>query len=96
MRGGGRLDGKAFFERFESIPEPFAPAQPYRGDFPDPSVIRVGNRFFAHATNTHGLTLPTLVSTNLRRWWARPASAGNPTGDGMIRTPRHAQQSNLT
>lgn len=66
--------------------EPFTPAQPYRGDFPDPSVIRIGSRFIAHATNTHGLTLPTLISTDLRVWWARPATAANPTGDGLLRT----------
>lgn len=66
--------------------EPFTPAESYRGDFPDPSVIRVGNRFIAHATNTHGLTLPTLISKDLRVWFARPATPGNPTGDGLLRT----------
>ena len=66
--------------------QPFAPAKPYHGDFPDPSVIRVGDRYIAHATNTHGVTLPTLISANLKTWFARPATRNNPTGDGLLRT----------
>ncbi len=66
--------------------EPLTPGAPYRSDFPDPSVLRVGFRYFAHATNTHGVTLPTLISTDLRTWRARPAEPGNPLGDGLLRT----------
>jgi beta-xylosidase len=52
----------------------FTPAQPYRGDFPDPTVWRVGGRFYAAATTVSALNLPVLTSTDLRTWTTRPAN----------------------
>jgi beta-xylosidase len=49
--------------------------QPYRGTFADPDIVRHRGRWFAYATNTASLNLPTLVSRDLRTW--TPAS-----GDG--------------
>jgi len=40
----------------------------YRGDFPDPSILRVGSHWLAYGTTTAGLNLPVLVSTDLRHW----------------------------
>lgn len=40
----------------------------YRGYFADPDILRHGGRWYAYATNTARLRLPTLVSRDLRTW----------------------------
>lgn len=40
----------------------------YRGYFADPDILRHGGRWYAYATNTSRLRLPTLVSRDLRTW----------------------------
>ncbi|MDN5746888.1 MAG: hypothetical protein L0H31_17500, partial [Nocardioidaceae bacterium] len=40
----------------------------YRGYFADPDIVKAGNQWFAYATNTSHLRLPTLVSRDLRTW----------------------------
>ncbi len=54
--------------------DPFRAGQPYRGDFPDPTVWRVGNRFYAASTTVAALSLPVTTSTDLRTWTAAPSS----------------------
>jgi beta-xylosidase len=54
--------------------DPFRAGQPYRGDFPDPTVWRVGDRFFAASTTVAALSLPVTTSRDLRTWTAAPAS----------------------
>lgn len=49
----------------------FEPNKPYTQNFPDPSVLRVGNEFYAYATGTGGAYLPVTRSTDLRTWIAR-------------------------
>lgn len=44
----------------------------WRGDFPDPHVIRVGSLYYAYSTPTAGRYLPLLTSTDLVRWRAHP------------------------
>ncbi|NHA00235.1 family 43 glycosylhydrolase [Nocardioides sp. W3-2-3] len=44
------------------------PGTAYRGYFADPDILRYGDRWFAYATNTSHLRLPTLVSRDLRTW----------------------------
>lgn len=44
------------------------PGAAYRGYFADPDIVRYDGRWFAYATNTSHLRLPTLVSTDLRTW----------------------------
>ncbi|GGF31810.1 beta-xylosidase [Marmoricola endophyticus] len=63
----------------------------YVGDFPDPSVVRAGNTYYAYATNTSNLNLPTVKSTDLKTWaavgdalpravgWARSVRIGGRT-----------------
>ncbi len=51
--------------------DPFVSGYGYRGDFPDPSVLRVGNTWFAYSTTVGGLNLPVLRSTDLVHWQAR-------------------------
>ncbi|WP_262383945.1 family 43 glycosylhydrolase [Hymenobacter lutimineralis] len=47
-----------------AIPNPVLP-----GDFPDPSVVKVGNTYWATATSSNwGPTFPLLKSTNLTSW----------------------------
>lgn len=67
--------------------DPFRPGKKYAGDFPDPTVIRVGGRYYASSTTTDGLNLPTLISANLRIWQARTATTVNPSGDALLHTP---------
>jgi beta-xylosidase len=48
--------------------DPYKPGTAYRGDFPDPSVWRVGQHYFAVSTTVAALNLPLLTSTDLRTW----------------------------
>jgi predicted GH43/DUF377 family glycosyl hydrolase len=61
----------------------------YAGDFPDPSVIRVGGLYFAFATQATGghPTIQRLVSTN-HTSWVRPA-----VQDALYALPRWADDS---
>ena len=43
----------------------------YRGDFADPTVMRVGKKYYAAATTSSNLNLPLLTSTDLRTWRPR-------------------------
>lgn len=70
--------------------DPIVAGAPYRGDFPDPWIVRIGGRYFAYATTTGdsvktGLNLPTLTSTDLRTWTVRPATSNAPLGDALPR-----------
>ena len=49
----------------------FVVGQPYRGDFPDPTVLRVGNVFYAYSTTISSLNLPVMSSRDLIHWKAR-------------------------
>ncbi len=53
----------------------------YRGIFADPDIVRHRGRWYAYATNTAGINLPTLVSRDLRTW--RPA--GGRGGESLPR-----------
>jgi beta-xylosidase len=67
--------------------DPIVPGEAYSGDFPDPWILRIGSRYIAYSTTSYGLNLPTLTSTNLRTWVARPETADAPKGDGLPVTP---------
>ncbi len=67
--------------------DPMRPGQLYRGDFPDPSVLRARGRWYAYATSTDGRHLPVLVSKDLVRW---RVPRGGPA-DAMPRLPRWAK-----
>jgi len=43
----------------------------YAGTFADPTVMRVGKRYYAAATTSSNLNLPVLTSTDLRTWRPR-------------------------
>ena len=45
----------------------------YAGNFADPTVMRVGRRFYAASTTSSNLNLPILTSTDLRTWRPRAA-----------------------
>ncbi|MCZ7528311.1 MAG: glycoside hydrolase family 43 protein [Acidimicrobiia bacterium] len=47
---------------------PVLPGQVFTGNFPDPHVLRVGDTYYAYATNTGGLNVPVLASTDLQTW----------------------------
>ncbi len=55
----------------------FAVGRPYRGDFPDPSVLRVGGLYYAYSTTIASLNLPVMTSPDLVHWRAR--------GEGLAR-----------
>ena len=49
----------------------FVTGMPYRGDFPDPTVLRVGKVFYAYSTTIASLNLPVMTSRDLVHWRAR-------------------------
>lgn len=51
----------------------FAAGKRWNGEFADPSLLRVGNTFYAYATVTAGDNLPVAHSTDLVNWYARAA-----------------------
>ena len=66
--------------------DPITAGAPYTGDFPDPWVMRVGGTYYAYSTSSGtdaGLNLPTLTSTDLRTWIARPETPDAPAGDAL-------------
>ena len=60
----------------------FVASSSYRGDFPDPSVLRVGSTWYAYSTTVSSLNLPVLASTDLVHWRA--------VGEGLKKAPRWA------
>ena len=44
----------------------------YDEDFPDPAVLRVGNRYYAYATQGSGSNIQVLTSPDLTHWTAGP------------------------
>ncbi len=56
----------------------------YRGDFPDPAVLKVGRTYYAYSTTMSSLNLPVMVSTNLASWRA--------VGEGLLNPAVWAQQ----
>jgi hypothetical protein len=52
----------------------FIAAEPYTGDFPDPSVLRVGNTYYAYGTTINFLNLPVMSSRDLITWTARTSN----------------------
>lgn len=60
----------------------FVRGQLYRGDFPDPAIVRNGNTYFAYSTTTANLNLPVIKSTDLRNWRV--------VGEGLARPARWA------
>jgi beta-xylosidase len=73
--------------------DPFRPGAAYRGDFPDPTIWRVGGRFYSAATTVAALNLPVMSSTDLRTWTTRPASDPSKPwlNDSMPRPARWAR-----
>ncbi|HKC29447.1 MAG TPA: glycoside hydrolase family 43 protein [Jatrophihabitans sp.] len=53
--------------------ETFAAGKPWHGVFSDPSVLKVGNTYWAYATVCCGANLPVTHSTDLSTWYARSA-----------------------
>ena len=44
------------------------PGAIYTGDAPDPSILRVGDAYYAYTTNTAGVHVPVHTSTDLTNW----------------------------
>jgi hypothetical protein len=77
--------------------DPFVAGKPYRGDFPDPTVWRVGRRYFAASTTVAALDLPVTTSTDLRTWTAAPASdPAHPAPYDAMPTPARWAQKHTT
>lgn len=65
--------------------DPIVPGAVYRGDFPDPTVVRAGTRYYASSTTSGGVNVPSLSSADTRTWYAKRGTASNPTGDALPR-----------
>lgn len=56
----------------------FRPDVPYTGNFPDPTVVWDGTKYWAYATSTGGSLMPAMSSTDLVTWTPRSAYRPNP------------------
>lgn len=70
--------------------DPYVPGHPYRGDFPDPTVLRVGARYYAYSTETAGMNVPVLTAGNLDHWRAVHRRRHASTTDALPRVPSWA------
>jgi glycosyl hydrolase family 43 len=61
----------------------FVAGQAYRGDFPDPTVLRVGRTYYAYSTTVSSLNLPVVASSDLVHWRA--------LGEGLMHVARWAR-----
>ena len=68
----------------DPVQTPAVPGPAYAGDFPDPHVLRVGNRYYAYSTTTGARHLPVLHSDDLRTWSGITAH-GPMVGDALPR-----------
>ncbi|QYJ03441.1 glycoside hydrolase family 43 protein [Nocardioides panacisoli] len=55
----------------------------YRGTFADPDIVEHRGRFYAYGTNTAGMHMPALTSTDLARW--QPLTRGGGRADALPR-----------
>jgi beta-xylosidase len=46
----------------------FTQGRPYRGDFPDPAIVRAGSTYYAYSTTIASLNLPVIASNDLQHW----------------------------
>jgi beta-xylosidase len=66
----------------------FLGGQPYAGDFPDPSMLRLGSTYVAYSTTISNKNLPVITSPNLAAWTARPSfSADAYDNDALPNSP---------
>jgi hypothetical protein len=56
----------------------FKPGVAYNANFPDPTVVWDGTKYWAYATSTGGSLMPAMSSTDLKTWIPRPAYSPNP------------------
>ena len=56
----------------------FEPGKPYTQNFPDPTVVWDGTKYWAYGTSTGGSLMPAMSSTDLKTWMPRPAYSPNP------------------
>lgn len=61
----------------------FTSSRYYRGDFPDPSVLKHAGTWYAYSTSISSLNLPVMASSDLVRW--------RPVGEGLRSPARWAQ-----
>ncbi|HEY6533533.1 MAG TPA: glycoside hydrolase family 43 protein, partial [Acidimicrobiales bacterium] len=54
------------------------PGKPYTQNFPDPTVVWDGSKYWAYGTSTGGSLMPAMSSTDLKTWIPRPAYSPNP------------------
>ncbi|MCW2779822.1 MAG: putative glycoside hydrolase [Marmoricola sp.] len=71
----------------------FMPGQPYSGDFPDPTILRVKGVYYAYSTTIGSLNLPMVSSRYLHGWKARRTTGRgkNATHDAMPRAASWAR-----
>jgi beta-xylosidase len=51
-----------------TTPEPMYDNPVFPRDFPDPHILRVGNTYYGYATDTAGMNIPIIRSTDLITW----------------------------
>lgn len=77
--------------------DPYFAGRPYTGDFPDPTIMRAGRRWYAFSTTIAGINLPELISSDLRTWVAHPPwRVGQPRNNDALPLPAAWAQSTYT
>lgn len=85
---GGYGGGPAAWARIGR--DALEPGAPYRGDFPDPTVLRDHGGYYAYATTIWRLNLPVLRSADLRTWSAADDLPGTASPDALPQVPAWA------
>ena len=78
----GSRDGSRHFRAQPLGSDKFAKGRLYRGDFPDPAIVRSRHTYFAYSTTIASMNLPILRSTDLVHWRV--------VGEGLLRPARWA------
>ena len=69
----------------------FVPHHAYRGDFSDPSIVRIGHTWYAYATTLSWLNLPMMRSRHLKAWFPVARTHRRWSRDGLPQPPRWAK-----
>lgn len=64
----------------------FVSGRAYRGDFPDPGILKVAGTYYAYSTSISSLNLPVVSSTDLVHWRAGGDALANPAAWAVQRT----------
>ncbi len=84
LPGTSRRNGPDSFANEDTFA---AGIEPYTGNFADPTVLRVGDTWYAYSTGTARRYLPVLTSTDLLSWRTHESWSGDPLDNDALAAP---------